>query len=197
MNIRNLSSQKYLRLLGDVGQGPVIVSLRGENTAVSKVAPILSGEFRVVSFAVGVSPPAGEIANEIAGALAGLGVAQAAMVAGSATAIAALEFALSHPHIVQSLALLAPPALTVEFAKHLLELKTPVQALFGTRDAMRAPDAARKLCRAIPNCSLMYVFDADRAPDDERPEAVAAALKEFALKRERFLVTGKSGRLFA
>jgi pimeloyl-ACP methyl ester carboxylesterase len=195
MDARNAVSQKFVRLVDDVGQGAVIVSLRGEGAAVSKAAPILAHEFRVLSFAV-ASSSATEAADELAEALGRLGVTAAAIMAASATTNAALSLMAAHPQLVQSLALLAPPALDDAIAGRLSDSKTPVLALFGTRDTARPQDAARKFCRSIPHCSLMYVFDADRALDDERPEAVAAALREFAVKREKFIVTGKSGRLY-
>ena len=191
MDIQNKDRGKTLRLLDDAGHGPAIVFLRGESVA-SKAAAILARDFRVVSFAV----TGAAAADELAGALAGLGISEAALVARGAVASAALGIALAHPALVQSLALLAPPALDAALTGRLSELKAPVLALFGTRDPQRSPDAARIFCGAIPNCSLMYVYDAVRDLDDERPEAVATALSAFALKREKFLVTGKSSQLY-
>ena len=190
MDTRNPASQKSVRLLGDTGKGPAIVMLRGDGALASRTAALLANEFRVVSLA-------GGHVDEIAAQLSSLGITQAALVAGTTATVAALELALKHPQLVQSLALLAPQPLPAELAARISELKTPVQVFFGTVDTNRASDAARKFCKSVPNCSLMYVFDAGTNPDDERPEAVAAALKEFAVKREKFLVTGKSGKIYS
>jgi pimeloyl-ACP methyl ester carboxylesterase len=191
MDIQNKDRGKTLRLLGDTGRGAAIVFLRGASV-ISKAVEILAKDFRVVSFTVTGTAAA----DELAGALAGLGISEAGLVGSGAVASAALGFALAQPALVQSLALLAPPALDAALTGRLPELKAPVLALFGTRDSARAPDAARIFCGAIPNCSLMYVYDAVRDLDDERPEAVATALAAFALKREKFLVTGKSSQLY-
>lgn len=189
MDTRNPASQKSIRVLGDAGKGPAIVMLSDAGAGASKTAPLLANEFRVVSLA-------GGNADEIAAQLSALGITEAALVAGGATTASALELALKHPQLVQSLALLAPQALPAELAARLTELKTPSQAFFGSADAKRPSDAARKFCKSVPHCSLMYIFDAGAHPDDERPEAVAAALKEFATKREKFLVTGKSSKIY-
>ncbi|MGZ5835457.1 MAG: alpha/beta fold hydrolase [Xanthobacteraceae bacterium] len=164
--------------------------LRGEDASVSMSAALLAKEFRVVSLS-------GGNADEIAAQLSALGVTEAAVVAATAATVAAFETVLKHPQLVQSLALLAPQPMPAELAARLTELTTPVQAFFGTADPNRTPDAARNFCRSVPNCRLMYVFDTGAHPDDERPEAMAAALKEFAIKREKFLVTGKSSKIYS
>jgi pimeloyl-ACP methyl ester carboxylesterase len=182
------TTQKSVRLLDDSGQGAALVILR--EAGISALAPLLATEFRVLSVAGGTA------VDELADTLAKAGITEATLVADSATSIAALELALAHPGLVSAVALLAPPAVRSDLAGRMADGKTQVLALFGTRDAARPPDAARAFCKAIPNCRLVYVFDAARAPDDERPEAVAAAIREFAAKRQGFLVTGKSGKLY-
>jgi pimeloyl-ACP methyl ester carboxylesterase len=189
MDTRSPDAHGSVRLLGESGSGAPLVMLRKAGGSVSKAVPLLAHDFRVVSIAGGK-------AYQLASELSRLGISEAAVVADTAMTLTAFELALAHPQLVRSLALLAPPALAPEIASRLTESQIQVQALFGTDDAERPADAARKFCRAVPHCSLIYVFAAGRSPDDERPEAVAAALAEFAHKREKFLVTGKSSRLY-
>ena len=187
-----MTSQKYLRSVGDTGQGPAIAVLRASD-APSKAAAVLAKDFRVLSFALEGKPGTSEAAAELAAVLSGLKVAQTALVADAASTAVAMAAALANPELVQSVALVSPAG--AEFGD-LSNLKAPVLALFGTGDSARAADAARNFCRAIPNCRLVYVYDASGALDDARPEAVAAALQDFAVRREKFLVNARSNYLY-
>jgi pimeloyl-ACP methyl ester carboxylesterase len=178
-----------VRRLGESGNGPNLVMLRKAGGTASKTAALLARDFKVVSLAGGT---AAGVAQE----LSQLGIAEAALVADAAMTPVAFELALAQPKLVQSIALLAPGALPADLVSRLAAAEIHVQAFFGTADSKRPADAARNFCRAIPHCSLMYVFATGPAPDDERPEAVAAALAEFARKREKFLVTGKSSQIY-
>jgi len=74
-------------------------------------------------------------------------------------------------------------------------VKPVVLALFGTRSTADA--TGRRVYRqAIPKCHMMFVYDTDEHLAEQRPEAVAAALKDFMTTREGFLVTGKSGKIY-
>ena len=42
----------------------------------------------------------------------------------------------------------------------------------------------------------MFIYDADDDMAEQRPEAVAAVLQEFLTAGDRFIVTGKSGKLY-
>jgi pimeloyl-ACP methyl ester carboxylesterase len=175
--------------LGESGSGARLVMLRKAGGSVSKAAALLARDFKVVSLAGGA-------AAGIASELSRLGISEAAFVADTAMTPVAFELALAQPSLVQSIATLAPAPLPADLVSRLSGAEIHVQAFFGTADSTWPADAARTFCRAIQHCSLMYVFAAGLAPDDERPEAVAAALAEFARKREKFLVTGKSSQLY-
>ena len=185
-----MTSPKYVRLIGEAGEGPVIVILRG-GTSPSKSAALLAKAFRVVNFAVDPAAAAGEAAKELANTLEGMKVTHAEIVADTATGAVAIALASAHPELAQSVALLSPADVG-----DVSSLKVPVLALFGTTNAARSPGSAKALCKSIPNCRLVYVYDADRAVDDERPEAVAAALEDFAVRREGYLVNARSGNLY-
>jgi pimeloyl-ACP methyl ester carboxylesterase len=186
-----MTSQKSVKLIDDAGQGAVIVFLRSTAT-VSRSVDVLQNEFRVLSFSIDSGMPVSELVDMLAQALASLKVEQAAIIADRAATGAAVALAVAHPGLVQSLALLSPEGAVADASG----LKAPALAIFGTADTVRATDAPRNFCRSIPNCRLMYVYDAGGSVDDERPEAVAAALQEFVIRREGFLVTAKQGKLY-
>jgi pimeloyl-ACP methyl ester carboxylesterase len=184
-------TQKYVRLIGEAGQGPVIVILRGGDRP-SKAAAVLANNFRVLSYSIDGKAAVADVASELAAALGTQNVAEAAIIADAGAAATAMAFAVAHPALAQSVALMSPSGSVGDASN----LKSPAMVLFGTADAARAPDAARTLSRSIPNCRLVYVYDAAGQIDDERPEAVAAALQDFAVRRERYLVNSKSNYLY-
>ncbi len=187
-----MTSQKNIRVIGDEGLGATIVGLRDSAAMPSKSAATLAKNFRALSLAVDGKAGVPDVVAELAAMLGGMGIAEAAVVADAATAAVAVALAVAHPDLTKSVALLSPENSVGDVSN----LKAPVLALFGTGDTTRAPAAARTFCKAIPNCRLIYVYDAGRALDDERPEAVAAALEDFALRREGYLVNGRSGHLY-
>ena len=61
---------------------------------------------------------------------------------------------------------------------------------------MTHAEGKRVYQQAIPKSHMMFVYDTDGAMVDQRPEAVAAALRDFMVVREGFLVTTKSGKIY-
>ena len=182
-------TEKHVRLIGDAGQGAAVVILRAGGTP-SKAADVLAKNFRVLSYAV--SGREIDAAAELAASLSSK-LSETALVADAASAATAMALAVGHPELVKSVALVSPRAAAFG---DLSNLKAPVLALFGTGDTAPNPDAPRNFCRTIPNCRLVYVYDASGALDDARPEAVAAALQDFATRREKYLVNARSGNLY-
>lgn len=182
-------TEKSVQLIGDAGQGAAIAILRAGNTP-SKAADVLAKDFRVLSYAV--SGKTSAAADELA-ALLGSKVSEIALVADAASAPTAMALALAHADLVKAVALISPVAFAFG---DLSGLMAPVLALFGAADPSRAADAPRSFCRAIPNCRLLYVYDAVGALDDARPEAVAAALHDFVTRREKFIVNARRNRLY-
>ncbi|HZU15350.1 MAG TPA: alpha/beta fold hydrolase [Candidatus Dormibacteraeota bacterium] len=72
-------------------------------------------------------------------------------------------------------------------------LELPVLVLFGTEDRVVPPEMGRVYRSLIPNCHLVFVFDAGHLPDAERPEAVAALVDDFLERQQGFLVRRRSG----
>jgi hypothetical protein len=178
------------QLLGDTGTGAIVVLLASDCGA-SRLAPLLAQHFRVLRYTLGNRHASvATQASELAGAIGELGGDAVGVIADTAASHVALALAEAQPERVRALALMAPPVPEASYP----ELKTPVMALFGTR---KMPSGAGQQMRAaIANCHLMLVYDADDDMADQRPEAVAAALKEFMLAGDRFLVTSKSGKLY-
>ncbi len=75
-------------------------------------------------------------------------------------------------------------------------MKAPVLAMFGSRDATEFAAGRRIYRQVIPKCHMMFVYDTDSAMAEQRPEAVAGALRDFMTSREGFLVTTKSGKIY-
>jgi pimeloyl-ACP methyl ester carboxylesterase len=181
------AATKRISLLDAAGSGAPVVLLQAD-AAPSRIAPILAQHFRVLRYAV--NDPEAASSNELATALASHTTDPVGMIADAASAHVAFALIATRPELISALALLAPPAPDRAFA----ELKTPVLALFGTRAL--PPQIGRQLRQAIANCHVMLVYDADDDMANQRPEAVAAALRDFMLAGDRFLVTDKSGKLY-
>jgi len=182
---------KRLTLLDTAGAGATVVLLQAD-AAPSRIAPILADQFRVLRYRVSADETAhtGPAGSELAAAVASHASEPVGIVADAATAEVALALIAARPELVRALALIAPQIPKSALA----ELKTPVLALFGT--LAMPPQIGRHMREAIPNCHVMLVYDADRDMTNQRPEAVAAALRDFMLAGDRFLVTGKSGKLY-
>jgi pimeloyl-ACP methyl ester carboxylesterase len=131
------------------------------------------------------SIPADAIANTIGPHSEPVG-----LIADAANAHAALQFAAARPDMVRALALIAPAVPD----KLPGEFKTPVMALFGTRDA--PAHIGRSMREVISGCHVMFVYDTDHDMANQRPEAVEAILREFLTAGDRFLVTSKSSKLY-
>jgi len=186
-----MSDQISLRQ--DTGNGPVIVLLQAADAVPSPAVAALARDFRVQVYGIGPAAAAGDVIKAIAAAQ------PVALVATAAAARVALGLALDEPRAVSTLVRIDPPQLDLArdaaITDRLAGLTTPLLVLVGTRGAAGLPPSARLLRKAMPHCHVMFVYDAGQKLDDERPEAVAAALAEFAHSRERYLVTTRSGLL--
>jgi pimeloyl-ACP methyl ester carboxylesterase len=182
---------KRISELDAAGSGATVVLLQSGATP-SRIGQILARSFRVVRYAVAEvdAEQAGAAAAELAAVIAARGPDPVGVIADAASLSAALALVTARPELVRALALLAPPIPDQAPA----EIKTPVLALFGTR-AMPA-QVGRRMRAAIANCNVVLVYDADKDLAIQRPEAVAAVLHEFMSAGDRFLVTGKSGKLY-
>jgi pimeloyl-ACP methyl ester carboxylesterase len=67
-------------------------------------------------------------------------------------------------------------------------LPTPTLVLFGTLDRVIPPEMGRFYKELLPNCHLVFVYDAGHAISSERPEAFAEVTLDFLERHEAFVV---------
>jgi pimeloyl-ACP methyl ester carboxylesterase len=67
-------------------------------------------------------------------------------------------------------------------------LSTPTLVLFGTLDRMIPSAMGRHYKELIPNCHLVFVYDAGHAISTDRPEAFADVTTDFLERREAFVI---------
>ncbi|MDF2115788.1 hypothetical protein PY365_09415 [Roseiarcaceae bacterium H3SJ34-1] len=108
---------------------------------------------------------------------------------------AALTLAAAHTDEIEALVLLAPSKAAVEEnADRLAEVKVQILFLAGTLD-MEGGEAATAFKRKLAASHLVYVYDAGRDMDTERPDAVAKVTQDFLTRRDKFLVSNADGRI--
>jgi pimeloyl-ACP methyl ester carboxylesterase len=177
---------QQIALTHTAGGGPSVVWLHaGDKPA---AVSLLAQYFRVLVFTIGhtTSLQDDAVANAV-----GLHASEPiGLIADATSADAALRLAAARPDLVRAVALIAPAVPD----KLPGEFKTPVMALFGTRDA--PAHIGRSMREVVSGCHVMFVYDTDHDMANQRPEAVAAILREFLQAGDRFLVTSKSGKLY-
>jgi pimeloyl-ACP methyl ester carboxylesterase len=68
-------------------------------------------------------------------------------------------------------------------------LAPPTLALFGTLDAIIPPDIGHLYKQLIPDCHLVFVYDAGHAIAAERPEAFTEVVSDFLDRHDAFVVS--------
>jgi pimeloyl-ACP methyl ester carboxylesterase len=79
-----------------------------------------------------------------------------------------------------------------ELEAGLATLPVPTLVLFGTEDRLIPPEMGPVYRELMPNCHLVYVYDAGHHIDADRPEAFASVVLDFLERREQFVVTRTS-----
>jgi pimeloyl-ACP methyl ester carboxylesterase len=134
-------------------------------------------------------------AHSAAAALQTPATAKFTVLARSSEIGAALTLAAAHPNEIEALVLLAPSkAFVAQSGDRLAEAKVQILLLAGTNDG-ETGEAATAFKRKLPACHLVYVYDAGREMDTERPEAVAKVTQDFLTRRDKFLVSNADGRV--
>ena len=67
-------------------------------------------------------------------------------------------------------------------------LAAPTLVLFGTLDRVIPPEMGRFYKELLPNCHLVFVYDAGHAISTERPEAFAEVTADFLERHEAFVI---------
>ena len=80
-----------------------------------------------------------------------------------------------------------------EVGGRLGEVGCATLVVFGLKDRMVAPEAARVYREDIPNSNISLVYDAGHAIMADRPEALIDAVADFVQRRETFVVGRQSG----
>jgi pimeloyl-ACP methyl ester carboxylesterase len=69
------------------------------------------------------------------------------------------------------------------------DLATPTLVLFGTLDRVIPPGMGHFYKELLPNCHLVFVYDAGHAISTERPEAFAEVTGDFLERHEAFVIS--------
>ena len=75
-----------------------------------------------------------------------------------------------------------------ELARKLGQLQAPVLLLIGTEDQAIPPETGRMYVERMLHCYYVLVYDAGRAIEAERPDALFAVVRDFLERRETFIV---------
>jgi pimeloyl-ACP methyl ester carboxylesterase len=76
-----------------------------------------------------------------------------------------------------------------ELETQLRELAAPTLVVFGTYDRIIAPEMGHFYKELIPNCHLVFVYDAGHAIGAERPEAFVEVVADFLDRHEAFVIS--------
>jgi pimeloyl-ACP methyl ester carboxylesterase len=88
------------------------------------------------------------------------------------------------------------PARDAELEAAMPSLQVPVLVVFGTEDRLIPPEMGRTYKQLLPNCQLLFVYDAGHAVAADRPEAFTEAVADFLEHHEQYVVSRRSSVLF-
>ncbi len=71
----------------------------------------------------------------------------------------------------------------------LRSLTTPTLVLFGTVDGVIPPEMGHIYKELMPNCHLVFVYDAGHAISTDRPEAFTEVVADFLERHEAFVIS--------
>ena len=89
----------------------------------------------------------------------------------------------------QLVARLRGPDRDAELERGLAGLSTPTLVLFGTADQVIPPDMGHLYKELMPNCHLVFVYDAGHAISTDRPEAFTEVVADFLERHEAFVIS--------
>jgi pimeloyl-ACP methyl ester carboxylesterase len=76
-----------------------------------------------------------------------------------------------------------------ELERQLADLATPTLVLFGTVDRLVPPEMGHIYKELMPNCHLVFVYDAGHAISTDRPEAFTEVVVDFLERHEAFVIS--------
>jgi len=75
-------------------------------------------------------------------------------------------------------------------------VEAPVLVLFGTLDRVMPPEMGRLYKTLLPNCHLVFVYDAGHSIGAERPEAFAEVVGDFLERHEAFVISRRETMIY-
>ena len=81
------------------------------------------------------------------------------------------------------------PDRDADLEHQLRDLATPTLVLFGTVDQVIPPEMGRLYKELMPNCHLVFVYDAGHAISTDRPEAFTEVVTDFLERHEAFVIS--------
>jgi len=81
------------------------------------------------------------------------------------------------------------PNRDADLEHRLRNLTTPTLVLFGTVDGVIPPEMGHLYKELMPNCHLVFVYDAGHAISTERPEAFTEVVVDFLERHEAFIIS--------
>ncbi len=83
------------------------------------------------------------------------------------------------------------PDRDTDLEARLRDLAVPTLVLFGTLDRVIPPDMGRHYKTLLPNCQLVFIYDAGHEISTDRPEAFADVTADFLERHEAFVINRK------
>jgi pimeloyl-ACP methyl ester carboxylesterase len=84
------------------------------------------------------------------------------------------------------------PDRDTDLESRLGDLSTPTLVLFGTSERLMPPEMGRHYKTLLPNCHLVFVYDAGHEISTDRPEAFADVVADFLERHEAFVINRKA-----
>jgi pimeloyl-ACP methyl ester carboxylesterase len=81
------------------------------------------------------------------------------------------------------------PDRDADLERQLAGLAIPTLVLFGTVDRVIPPDMGHLYKELMPNCHLVFVYDAGHAISTDRPEAFTEVVADFLERHEAFVIS--------
>jgi pimeloyl-ACP methyl ester carboxylesterase len=81
------------------------------------------------------------------------------------------------------------PGRDTDLERQLADLATPTLVLFGTVDRVIPPEMGHIYKELMPNCHLVFVYDAGHAISTDRPEAFTEVVADFLERHEAFVIS--------
>jgi pimeloyl-ACP methyl ester carboxylesterase len=84
------------------------------------------------------------------------------------------------------------PARDEDLEARMAALDIPVLVVFGTEDSVLPPEMGRYYKEILPNCNLIFLYDAGHEADADRPEAFSSLVNDFLQRHSAFVVKAES-----